>query len=338
MMILLPLFGVLTLARSALLVWHARRHRRHHHERPIDTSFTPSVSIVVPAYNEAVGIAAAVTSLATSHYPNVEVIVVDDGSTDRTLERVQSLVALGSANVRVVHQPNPGKADALNRGIDHRRGDLVVTVDGDSTFAPDTLALLVQPFRDSGVGAVSGNTKVANRHGVIGRWQHVEYVMSFNLDRRMYDRLACMPTVPGAIGAFRAVRARRRRRVPQRHPRRGHRCHDGRRYAPGGTSSTSNEPRPACAIASGRNGISRMTPTTRLRGIPRGSRTSRRERWCAGYRCLPDGSACPPCTVLRHAIPGRRQRTGLSEVQVGGFSPGCGGSAASTATPSRRAP
>src|SRR5260221_9325732 len=55
------------------------------------------------------------------------------------------------------------------------------------------------------VGAVSGNTKVVNRHGLLGRWQHLEYTMGFNLDRRMYDTLGCMPTVPGAIGAFRAA-------------------------------------------------------------------------------------------------------------------------------------
>ena len=61
----------------------------------------------------------------------------------------------------------------------------------------------MQPFRDAEVGAVSGNTKVGNRGGLLGRWQHIEYVMGFNLDRRLFDVLQCMPTVPGAIGAFR---------------------------------------------------------------------------------------------------------------------------------------
>ena len=62
---------------------------------------------------------------------------------------------------------------------------------------------LVAPFADPEVGAVSGNTKVGNRRGLLGRWQHIEYVIGFNLDRRMFDVLRCMPTVPGAIGAFR---------------------------------------------------------------------------------------------------------------------------------------
>ncbi|CAM5731282.1 hypothetical protein SALBM311S_03638 [Streptomyces alboniger] len=61
----------------------------------------------------------------------------------------------------------------------------------------------MQPFADPEVGAVAGNAKVGNRDTVIGAWQHIEYVLGFNLDRRMYDLLRCMPTIPGAIGAFR---------------------------------------------------------------------------------------------------------------------------------------
>jgi cellulose synthase/poly-beta-1,6-N-acetylglucosamine synthase-like glycosyltransferase len=75
-------------------------------------------------------------------------------------------------------------------------------VDADTIFEPETLRRLVRPLRDNDVGAVSGNTKVGNRRRLLGRWQHIEYVMGFNLDRRLYDVLQCMPTVPGAIGAF----------------------------------------------------------------------------------------------------------------------------------------
>jgi cellulose synthase/poly-beta-1,6-N-acetylglucosamine synthase-like glycosyltransferase len=76
-------------------------------------------------------------------------------------------------------------------------------VDGDTVFEPEALRRLVQPLGDPLVGAVSGNTKVGNRRGLLGRWQHIEYVTGFNLDRRMYEVLQCTPTVPGAIGAFR---------------------------------------------------------------------------------------------------------------------------------------
>ncbi len=200
MLVLLPLLGVLTLARTALLVWYARRHRRRHRDRTIDRSYTPSISVVVPAYNEAVGIAHTVRSLAAGHHPEIEVIVVDDGSTDRTADLVGDL---GLANVRVIEQDNRGKPAALNTGIAAASGEIIVMVDGDTVFEPDTLTFLVQPFTDPGVGAVAGNTKVANRRRLLGRWQHIEYVMGFNLDRRMYEELRCMPTVPGAIGAFR---------------------------------------------------------------------------------------------------------------------------------------
>jgi cellulose synthase/poly-beta-1,6-N-acetylglucosamine synthase-like glycosyltransferase len=105
--------------------------------------------------------------------------------------------------VLVLRQPNLGKPAALNRGIAATQHAIVAMVDADTVFEPGTLARLVQPLRDPQEGAVSGNTKVGNRRGLLGTWQHIEYVMGFNLDRRLYDILQCMPTTPGAIGAFR---------------------------------------------------------------------------------------------------------------------------------------
>ena len=111
--------------------------------------------------------------------------------------------ALGLPGVHVLRQRNAGKPAALNAGIARAAGDLIVLVDGDTVFEPQTVGRLVQAFADPRVGAVSGNTKVANRRGLLGRWQHIEYVVGFNLDRRLFDLGECMPTVPGAIGAFR---------------------------------------------------------------------------------------------------------------------------------------
>jgi cellulose synthase/poly-beta-1,6-N-acetylglucosamine synthase-like glycosyltransferase len=130
------------------------------------------------------------------------VVVVDDGSTDGTAGLV---AALALPNVRVIRVPNGGKANALNTGIALARHDLIVTVDGDTVFEPDSVRMLVQPFADPAVGAVAGNVKVGNRHSLVALWQHIEYVIGFNLDRRLYEVLRCMPTVPGAIGAFRRV-------------------------------------------------------------------------------------------------------------------------------------
>ncbi|MEV4758900.1 bifunctional polysaccharide deacetylase/glycosyltransferase family 2 protein [Micromonospora sp. NPDC049559] len=177
---------------------HLRRVRRRW--RRGRREILAPVSVIVPAYNEAANIAATVRSLVTSDYPYVEVVVVDDGSSDGTAEIVERL---GLPGVRVIRQPNAGKPAALNTGIRYARADLVVLVDGDTVFQPDTVYRLVQGFADPTVGAISGNTKVANRRRLLGRWQHLEYVIGFNLDRRMYDVLGCMPTIPGAIGAFR---------------------------------------------------------------------------------------------------------------------------------------
>jgi cellulose synthase/poly-beta-1,6-N-acetylglucosamine synthase-like glycosyltransferase/peptidoglycan/xylan/chitin deacetylase (PgdA/CDA1 family) len=198
--ILLVVVTALFVARIVLLFAVARRHSRTVRRRPVEELFHPPVSIVMPAYNEAVGIERAVRSLAESRYPDVEVIVVDDGSSDGTGELVERL---GLDSVSVVRQANAGKPAALNRGIAVARHDVLVMVDADTVFEPDTLLQLVQPLKDPAVGAVSGNTKVGNRRGLLGRWQHIEYVMGFNLDRRLYDVLECMPTVPGAVGAFR---------------------------------------------------------------------------------------------------------------------------------------
>jgi cellulose synthase/poly-beta-1,6-N-acetylglucosamine synthase-like glycosyltransferase len=156
--------------------------------------------VIVPAYSEEIGIERAIRSLAGNDYPDFEVVVVDDGSRDRTAEIVESL---GLPKVHLVRQDNGGKAAALNTGIRMSRGEILVMVDGDTVFEPDTLRHLLQPLADADVAAVSGNTKVGNRGRLLGRWQHIEYVTGFNLDRRMYEVLQCTPTVPGAIGAFR---------------------------------------------------------------------------------------------------------------------------------------
>jgi cellulose synthase/poly-beta-1,6-N-acetylglucosamine synthase-like glycosyltransferase/peptidoglycan/xylan/chitin deacetylase (PgdA/CDA1 family) len=191
----------LALLRFAVQLVAARIHmRRTRRAAARPRRYLGPVSVIVPAFNEAANIAATVRSLYDSDYPQVEVIVVDDGSSDHTAAIVAAMHLPG---VRVIRQPNTGKPGALNTGIGAARGDLLVLVDGDTVFEPDAIGRLVQPFIDRRVGAVSGNTKVANRRRLLGRWQHLEYVIGFNLDRRMFDLGECMPTVPGAIGAFR---------------------------------------------------------------------------------------------------------------------------------------
>ncbi len=215
--ILFGVAGIFTTARVLVLLffarlhifrlWRERRRKRRRERARVRVWFQPagltrpSVSVIVPAYNEEAGIEATVRSLAASRYNGeLEIIVVDDGSTDGTADVVE---ALDLPEVRLIRRPNGGKPAALNTGMAEASYEVLVLVDGDTVFRSDTVGKLVAPLFKARVGAVSGNTKVANRKGILGRWQHVEYVMGFNLDRRMFDVLRCMPTVPGAIGAFR---------------------------------------------------------------------------------------------------------------------------------------
>ncbi|MFJ2260007.1 bifunctional polysaccharide deacetylase/glycosyltransferase family 2 protein [Streptomyces sp. NPDC087844] len=197
----LAVVGVAVMGRFGMMLILARRHYRKRNKRRFSWGepVTRPVSVIVPAYNEKECIANTLKSLAQSTHP-IEIIVVDDGSTDGTKEIAE---ALGMPNVRVIRQENAGKPAALNNGVRNASYDIVVMMDGDTVFEADTVRQLVQPFADPGVGAVAGNAKVGNRNTIIGAWQHIEYVMGFNLDRRMYDLLRCMPTIPGAIGAFR---------------------------------------------------------------------------------------------------------------------------------------
>ncbi|GAA2722455.1 bifunctional polysaccharide deacetylase/glycosyltransferase family 2 protein [Actinocorallia aurantiaca] len=202
MWVLFGIAGAAAVLRLLVLLVFAHLHVRKVKERNLDRRpISPFLTVIVPAYNEEVGIEATLRSLQDNDYPGeLEIIVVDDGSTDRTAEIVRAMEGNG---LRLLGKKNGGKPSALNAGIDAARGEIIIMMDGDTVFQRDTLRKLVQPFADPKVGAISGNAKVANRKGLWGRWQHIEYVIGFNLDRRMFDLLQCMPTIPGAIGAFR---------------------------------------------------------------------------------------------------------------------------------------
>ncbi|WP_345339821.1 glycosyltransferase, partial [Actinomycetospora succinea] len=193
--------GGLVILRLIVMVVVARRHARRRQDpafswgRPV----TEPVSVVVPAYNEAENIEATVRSILANDHP-LEVVVVDDGSTDGTADLLEDLAL---PRVRVVRQANAGKSAALNRGVAAAKNDLIVMIDGDTIFQPDTVAQLVAPFADPDTGAVAGNVKIANRDRLIPRMQHLEYVVGFNVDRRVQDSWGSISTIPGAAGAFR---------------------------------------------------------------------------------------------------------------------------------------
>ena len=161
-----------------------------------------SVSVIVPAYNEEKVIGHTIASLLATDYPNFDIIVVDDGSQDKTALCVQERFG-DNRRVRLLTKPNGGKAQALNYGVAHTQAEIVVCLDADTLFRPDTISKLVAPFTDPKVGAVAGNAKVGNRINVLTKWQALEYITSQNLDRRAFAVLNCISVVPGAVGAWR---------------------------------------------------------------------------------------------------------------------------------------
>ena len=195
---------VIGMARLCFITALALVHRVRRHQRAGDaTRYAPSVSVIVPAYNEERVIVATVQSLITQAYAGeLDVVVVDDGSPDATYATVAAAFH-DHPRVAVYQKPNGGKASALNYGLHRAQGEIVICLDADTVFTPDTVAELVAPLADPAVGAVAGNAKVGNRVNLVTRWQAIEYVTSQNLDRRAFSLLDCITVVPGAVGAWR---------------------------------------------------------------------------------------------------------------------------------------
>ncbi len=160
------------------------------------------VSVVIAAYNEEKVIERTVSAILRSQYQDLEVIVVDDGSQDATYAVVSTAFA-GEPRVHAIRKENGGKASALNLGMAHATGEVIVALDADTLFAEDAIPRLVRHFQDHRVGAVSGNVRVGNIHNLFTRWQALEYITSQNFERRAHDLLNCITVVPGAIGAWR---------------------------------------------------------------------------------------------------------------------------------------
>ncbi|HEV2687900.1 MAG TPA: glycosyltransferase [Bryobacteraceae bacterium] len=162
----------------------------------------PPVSVVIAAYNEEKVIARTVQAVLDNGYSELEVIVVDDGSKDSTLAVLEGAFS-GDPRVRIFAQPNRGKSAALNHAIRESSNNILIALDADTIFRIGTIEKLVRHFADEKVGAVSGNARVGNRKGWITRFQSIEYICGFNLDRRALDLLNAVTVVPGAAGAWR---------------------------------------------------------------------------------------------------------------------------------------
>jgi cellulose synthase/poly-beta-1,6-N-acetylglucosamine synthase-like glycosyltransferase/peptidoglycan/xylan/chitin deacetylase (PgdA/CDA1 family) len=164
--------------------------------------YKPQVTVLIPAYNEEAAIVQTVKAALACDYPKLEILVMDDGSTDQTPDLVRANFD-NDPRVRMISQPNRGKPAALNHGLEEATGEVIISIDGDTIVDPEAIPRLVRHFADPKVGAVAGNVKVINRNRWLTRWQALEYITSQNLEKRAFDLLNCIPVVPGAVGAWR---------------------------------------------------------------------------------------------------------------------------------------
>ncbi len=201
----LVLFLIILIARYFTLLWFGYLHHLEAGEpRAGEAGEHPTVSIIVPAFNEEKVIVAAIESLIRLDYAGYEVIVVDDGSSDDTLARASRLAGdYDRCRVRVITKKNGGKASALNSGLAVAAGRIVVCMDADARLEPDTLKHAVAHFSDPDVAAVAGNVKVSNRVNLWTRLQALEYIEGLNMPRRAQGFLSAVNIVPGPLGVFR---------------------------------------------------------------------------------------------------------------------------------------
>jgi cellulose synthase/poly-beta-1,6-N-acetylglucosamine synthase-like glycosyltransferase/peptidoglycan/xylan/chitin deacetylase (PgdA/CDA1 family)/spore germination protein YaaH len=172
--------------------------------------YQPRVAVLIPAYNEEKVIARTIRSVMMSNYKNLRIVVIDDGSTDKTFEVASTAYPeqIASGRLTVLTKPNGGKADALNFALQHLDAEtepIYVGIDADGVIAHDAVTNLVPHFADPRVGAVAGNAKVGNRVNLWTRWQALEYITSQNFERRALDLFNVVMVVPGAIGAWRTA-------------------------------------------------------------------------------------------------------------------------------------
>ncbi|QDZ08029.1 glycosyltransferase [Sphingomonas panacisoli] len=189
---------------SALALFQARREGRTVFPAIDADRF---VTVIIPAFNEEAVIERSIRTVLASTDVRIEVIVIDDGSKDRTSAIVAATFG-DDPRVRLLTLENGGKARALNRGLELAQGEIVIALDADTQFEPTTIARLARWFVDPKLGAVAGNAKVGNRVNLVTRWQALEYVTAQNLERRALSSLNAMMVVPGAVGAWRLAAIR----------------------------------------------------------------------------------------------------------------------------------
>jgi cellulose synthase/poly-beta-1,6-N-acetylglucosamine synthase-like glycosyltransferase/peptidoglycan/xylan/chitin deacetylase (PgdA/CDA1 family)/spore germination protein YaaH len=181
-----------------------RLRRPHSKASP---GFCPRVAVLIPAYNEESVIVRTIRSVLNSDYKNLRVIVIDDGSRDRTAQVAAAAYAreIAAGRLQVLTKRNEGKAAALNYALDRISEEVYIGIDADTVIASDAISKLMPHFEDPVIGAIAGNAKVGNRVNLWTRWQALEYITSQNFERRALNLFHVVTVVPGAIGAWRTA-------------------------------------------------------------------------------------------------------------------------------------
>jgi poly-beta-1,6 N-acetyl-D-glucosamine synthase len=196
-------FLLMLIARYMALLWFS--YLNHLDGDIGEPSRLPLISILVPAYNEGAVIQGSIRSLLALDYPRYEVLVIDDGSRDRTYQYARQFEGdHGRAIVRVFRKKNGGKSRALNFGIERANGEFILCMDADSTLATQTLRVAVRHLVDSPqVAAVAGSVKVVNRTNWLSKLQALEYIEGLNMVRAAQGFFRLVNIIPGPIGLFR---------------------------------------------------------------------------------------------------------------------------------------
>ncbi len=185
---LIMVVGLLNLFRLAIFMIAADIYDVGNHRKNLvqKKRTWPSFSILIPAYNEEACIERAIRSVLAANYRKKEIVVIDDGSTDRTIEVVENLQRRFSrSNIRLITQPNSGKGSALNTGIKASSGELVMVLDADATIAKDSLKNSVKYFDDKRVKGVASSVRLDANDSWLGLIQRVEYLLSYRMKRSL---------------------------------------------------------------------------------------------------------------------------------------------------------
>ena len=175
--------------------------------------YFPFISIIVPVFNEGLVLSKSIESLLKLDYPNYEIIIVNDGSTDNTAKVAEEWVGYKQGRsslvkISLINKPNGGKAKALNAGIQYSEADFVLCMDGDSQLGTNSLKMGISHFVDPSVGAVAGNVKVDNRKKMLTDLQALEYIEGLNMPRSAQGYIRSVNIIPGPIGIFRKTALR----------------------------------------------------------------------------------------------------------------------------------